>query len=584
MTFINTMQQSTDRCRLKSKKYEKEKNIMKKSIKVLVLVFIIIVISTLPVLAEKSLIQVFIRGKSLNLTPIVEGNPLDFTTILENNRTLIPIKLISGELGLDVEYLEVKKIVKIKKEDLTIELEIGSVDAKVNGKQVELDIKPLIKDNNIFVPLRFIAETLGEKVIWDGEAKIVLVGKFTDEAIIEDTFLYFNKEYNYTMRFPNSWKEEAIIKTEEGTLYVYDKKSAERFIEDGYENFGPVFEIRCSEDYPLSLIYEGDYVLNYNDGKYLEVLFCRDFQFYPETIDSYKKIASEAKEILGSFRIIDETEIDKFWDTLISVPDNYTGLDIYWRHIDTDIMEKVDDIIEKYGVGVLLKGLESNNVYSQYYCINRLVEYYNYDHIRTHAIAKITPFLSNSNNKLKHGAEFAINVLGKKFDSPYILSGNNGIKIFALFNDYSDYGSYNELWIIKDDKLSKLYSFTDPQTYIDTTETIKFSPDNNKIAVQTSSRKSNSLNIIDLNNKNASPEIMKLVIEKVAKDNKDYNNTYPDGAYNFCGNLKWIDNNIVEFETNLAYDYMEIMEQVIVKYNVLDNSLEYVKVENESKN
>lgn len=561
---------------------------MKKSIKLLVLVFIILVISTLPVLAEDSLIQVFIKGKSLNLTPIVEGNVFDFTPILENNRTLIPIRLISGELGLDVEYLEDRNIIKIKKDDLTIELEIGSVDAKVNGKQVQLDVKPLIKDNNIFVPLRFIAETLGEKVIWDGEAKIVLVGKFTDKAIVEDSFLYFNKEYNYTMRFPNSWKEEAIIKTEEGTLYVYDKKSAERFIEDGYENFGPVFEIRCSEDYPLSLIYEGDYVLNYNNRKYLEVLFCRDFLFYPETIDSYKKIASEAENILGSFRIIDETEIDKFWDALVSIPENYTELDIYWRHIDDDIMKKVDDLIEKHGVGVLFKGLESNNVYSQYYSINRLVEYYNYDDIRTHAIAKITPFLSSSNNTLKHGAEFAINVLGKKFDSPYIVSGTNDIKVFALFNDYSDYGSYNELWIIKDDNLSKLYSFTDTgigsQLYIDTNETIKPSPDNNKIAVQTSTRKSSSLNIIDLNNEKISPEIMKLAIEKVAMDNKDNNNTYPDGAYNFCGNLKWIDNNIVEFEANLAYDYMEIMEQVIVKYNVLDNSLEYTKVEKESKN
>lgn len=424
---------------------------MKKSIRLLFLVFIIIVISTLPVLAENSLIQVFIKGKSLNLTPIVEGNPLDFTPILENNRTLIPIKLISGELGLDVEYLEDGKIFKIKKDDLTIELEIGSVDAKVNGKQVKLDVKPLIKDNNIFIPLRFIVETLGEKVIWDGKNKIVLVGEFTGE-------------------------------------------------------------------------------------------------------------------------------VDEFWDTLVSIPENYTGLDIYWRHIDDDIMKKVDDLIEKHGVGVLFKGLESKNVYSNYYSINRLVEYYNYDNIRTHAIAKITPFLSSNNNTIKEGAEFAINVLSKKFDSPYIVSGTNGIKVFALFNDYSDYGSYNELWIIKDDNLSKLYSFTDLQAYIDTTETIKLSPDNNKIAVQTSSRRSNSLNIIDLNNEKISPEIMKLAIEKVALDNKDYNNTYADGAYNFCGNLKWIDNNTVEFEANLAYDYMEIIEQVIVKYNIVDNSLEYTKI------
>lgn len=546
------------------------------------LAFVIVVTFTIPVLAEGSSIKVFINGKLLINTSIIDGSPEELTSILENNRTLTPINLISSELELDVEYLEDGKIVKIKRDETAIELEIGSKDARVNGKQVELDVKPLIKDNTFFVPLRFISEVLGEKVIWDGRNQIVLVGEFKDETIIKDTFLYFNNEYNYTLNFPDSWEEEAIIETKEGTLYVYDKKSAERFIEDGYESFGPVFEIRCS-DYPVtaSFPYEGDYVLNYNDGKYLEVLFCRDFQFYPETVDSYKKIASEAERILGSFRIIEDTEINKFWDTLVSIPEDYTEPDIYWRYIDNDIMEKVDYFIEKYGVGVLFKGLESKNVYSQYYCINRLVEYYNYDDIRIHAIAKITPFLGNTNNTLKHGAEFAISVLSKKFDSPYIVSGNNGIKIFALFNDYSDYGSYNELWIIKDDKLSKLYSFTDTgigsQIYIDTTETIKLSPDNNKIAVQTSTRKNSSLNIIDLNNEKISPEIMKLAIEKVAMDNKNYNNTYPDGQYSWCYNLKWIDNNTVEFEARLAYNYMDIIEQAIVKYNVLDNSLEYIK-------
>ncbi len=295
--------------------------------------------------------------------------------------------------------------------------------------------------------------------------------------------------------------------------------------------------------------------------------------------ESFNKLVRWDKD-LKQVKIYD-TEIDEFWDNLVTIPAEYTGLDIYWRHIDDEIMGNVDKLVKEYGAEVLFKGLKSTNVYSQYYCINRLVEFYNNDDIRIKAIDEISPFLNNRNNTLKKAAEFAVDVLSKKFDRPYIVHAMDDIKIFAIFNDYSDYGSYNELWIIRDDKLSKLHSFKNLQTYIDTGEPIKLSPNKDKITVQTSSRRSSSINIIDLKTGKVSPEIITMAIEKVEKDNKDYNNTYPDGRYNSGGNIIWIDNNTIEFEANLAYNYMDIMVDVIVRYNFLDDSLEYkMKAEN----
>ena len=555
---------------------------MGKILKFFMLAFVMTVISAMPVLAEGNPVKVYVSGKLLTNTDMKDSSPEEWTSIFENNRTLTPINLLSSQLGLDVEYLEDGKISKIRKDERVIELQIASKDARVNGKQVGLDAEPIMKNNTLFVPLRFISEVLGKKVLWDPRGKIALVGEFTGENITKDTFVYRNKENSYTLNFPNSWKEEAIIKTKDGNLYVYDKKSAERFIEDGYENFGPVFEIRSS-DYPVtaSFPYEGDYVLHYKDGKYIEVLFGRDFQFYPETLDSYKKIAGEAEKILGSFRIIEDTEIDKFWDDLVSIPDNPPGPDIYWRYIDDDIRVKADGLIEEYGPEVLFQGLESNNIYSQYYCINRLVEYYNQDDIRIRAIEEISPFLGSSNNSLRQGAEFALSVLNKKFDNPYIIRGKNNTQIFALFNNYSDYGSYQELWIIKNDKLSRLHSFTDTgigsQLYIDANEPMKLSLSQNKLAVKISTRRSNSLYIFDLYSEELIPSIMTLLIDKVAKDNKDYKNTYPEGQYSFYENLKWLDDDTVEFEADLAYNYMEIIERVRVKYNTSNGSLEYIK-------
>lgn len=289
--------------------------------------------------------------------------------------------------------------------------------------------------------------------------------------------------------------------------------------------------------------------------------------------ESFNRIVKWDKD-LKQVKIYD-TEIDEFWDNFVSIPEEYTGVDIYWRHIDDEIMENVDKLIKEHGAEVLFKGLKSTNVYSQYYCINRLVEFYNNEYIRTKAIDEIEPFLNSTNNTIKKSAQFAIDVLSREFKSSYIVHAIDDIKIFTIFNDYSDYGSYNELWTISNDKLSKLHSFKNPQVYINTGKPIKVSPNKDKITVETSSRRSSSINIIDLKTGKVSPEIMKMAIDKVAKDNKDYKNTYPDGQYNWGGNIVWIDNNTIEFEANLAYDYMDIMVDVIVRYNFLDDSLEY---------
>jgi hypothetical protein len=278
-----------------------------------------------------------------------------------------------------------------------------------------------------------------------------------------------------------------------------------------------------------------------------------------------------------SKQVIMDTDIGEFWQGLVHVLEIYTrSSEIYWPYIDDEIMEKVDYYVEKYGTKVLFQGLRSVNPYSRYYCINRLVEYYNDDKVRGDAIQEIRWFLDDDNETIRQGAEFALSVLTKEFDSPYIAHGADGVKVFALFNDYSGYGSYNELWIIRDDKLSKFYSLPESHTYIDTTEPILFSPDKDKIAVQTCTRRKSSINIIDISNGKIGPELMGLAVEKVAMDHQDYDNTYPDGRYCWGGNLKWIDNNTLEFEAGLAYNYGEIIEKVIVKYNDSDDSLEYI--------
>lgn len=276
---------------------------------------------------------------------------------------------------------------------------------------------------------------------------------------------------------------------------------------------------------------------------------------------------------LFKYKLKKEKEVlNIFWENLEDNENFDSSEEIYLRHIDSKTMSKIDNMINKYGISALSNGLKSNNIYSQYYCINKLVEYYNNDKLRKRSILEIEPFLSSNNASLKNAAIFATDILSKEFNSEYIIKAKDDSKIFTLYNNYSDYGSYNEIWIIKNDELSKLYSFKNNQVYIN--HPIILSPNKDKIAIQTSSRRSSSFNIIDLNNYNISPELVRLTLKKVSSDT-NLNNTHPNGEYSWGDKLIWLDNNRVKFHANLSYDYNQTIESVNVYYNYLNNDLDY---------
>ncbi|MFS1513005.1 copper amine oxidase N-terminal domain-containing protein [Chengkuizengella sp. SCS-71B] len=74
-----------------------------------------------------------------------------------NNRTMVPVRVISENLGANVHWANSE--VTLTKNNVKVILNLNSTTAEVNGKKILLDIEPYIKNNRMFVPLRFIAET-----------------------------------------------------------------------------------------------------------------------------------------------------------------------------------------------------------------------------------------------------------------------------------------------------------------------------------------------------------------------------------------------------------------------------------------
>ncbi len=83
----------------------------------------------------------------------------------ENNRTLIPVRFVAETMGADVSWNQETQTAKIEQDGITINVPIGSDTITVtedgNSSTVQMDTEAIISESRTYVPIRFVAESLG---------------------------------------------------------------------------------------------------------------------------------------------------------------------------------------------------------------------------------------------------------------------------------------------------------------------------------------------------------------------------------------------------------------------------------------
>lgn len=101
--------------------------------------------------------------------------------IVDGN-TLVPVRIISEELGAKVGWNAAERKITIEKSGLSIQLTVGSMDAVVNAKSYTLPAAPIIVDGSTLLPVRFVSEHMGLKVNWDDLTRSVFLYRPEDFA------------------------------------------------------------------------------------------------------------------------------------------------------------------------------------------------------------------------------------------------------------------------------------------------------------------------------------------------------------------------------------------------------------------
>ena len=116
-------------------------------------------------------------ASAADISVFVNGEQLEFDVppIIENERTLVPMRAIFEALGAEVSWDNDTATVTAKKGEDTLTIAIGSNILYKNGAATELDVPAKIVDERTLVPVRAVSESFDAEVDWDGDKQRVLI-------------------------------------------------------------------------------------------------------------------------------------------------------------------------------------------------------------------------------------------------------------------------------------------------------------------------------------------------------------------------------------------------------------------------
>lgn len=109
-------------------------------------------------------LNIYVNNKKV----IFENKPL-----LVNGNTLAPIREVIESIGGEVKWVEESQTIIININDSVVELMIDDNMAFINGEPNMLEEPATLINNRTYIPVRYIAETIGGDVTWDASTSSI---------------------------------------------------------------------------------------------------------------------------------------------------------------------------------------------------------------------------------------------------------------------------------------------------------------------------------------------------------------------------------------------------------------------------
>lgn len=118
-----------------------------------------------------------VLAKSNDITVTYDGENISFDVQpkIVDDRVMVPMRTIFETFGAKVKWDSDTQTITAKKKSKTIQMTIGSSDMTKNDETYSFDVSPIIEDGRTLVPIRAISDMLGLDVEWNEKNNTVTI-------------------------------------------------------------------------------------------------------------------------------------------------------------------------------------------------------------------------------------------------------------------------------------------------------------------------------------------------------------------------------------------------------------------------
>lgn len=125
--------------------------------------------------AEKAQSVIVLKLNSKSASVNGKLYTLDVAPFDYNGRTVVPLRFVTEALGAKVVWSSKDKSVSLTKGSDVIILYIDKSEAVINGKRVNMDVPAIQLKGNTFVPIRFVSENFNQDIQFDNKNRTITI-------------------------------------------------------------------------------------------------------------------------------------------------------------------------------------------------------------------------------------------------------------------------------------------------------------------------------------------------------------------------------------------------------------------------